>query len=63
VLGDVDGNGFINSADALWLLWYDAHLVAAVPIPEAADITGDGFVDSLDALYILWIDTGVILPP
>jgi hypothetical protein len=63
VLGDVDGDGFINSTDALWVLWFDVQAVSAVPIPEAADMNGDGFLNAVDALYILWVDIGVILPP
>ena len=62
MLGDVDGSGFIDSVDALWLLWLDVGMVSGVPIPEAADVNDYGFLDSVDALYILCIDTGVILP-
>lgn len=61
-LGDVNGDGFITSLDAQWVLWMDSDLVATVPVPEAADMDGNGFVDPVDALYILWIDAGVILP-
>ncbi len=60
-LGDVDGDGFITSLDALWVLQYDAGLVAGVPIPEAADMNRDGAIDSLDAQFILWVDGGIIL--
>lgn len=62
LLGDVDGDGYITSVDALWLLWLDAQTVRNVPIPEAADVNGDGFLDVLDALYVLWMDTGILLP-
>ena len=62
-LGDVDGDGFINAIDSLWVLWYETDVVSQVPIPEAADMDGDGIIGSIDALFILWIDGGVILPP
>jgi hypothetical protein len=58
----VNADGYITSIDALWVLWVDAGLFPATPIPEAADLNGDGIVDSVDALFILWIDGGLMLP-
>jgi hypothetical protein len=57
-LGDVDGDLSVDARDALWVLWFDAHIVLNVPIPEAADVNTDDVVDVLDALYILWIQAG-----
>jgi len=61
--GDVNGDGFITSLDALWVLQYDAGLVLGLPIPEAADMNQDGAIDALDAQYILWVDGGIVLAP
>jgi len=59
----VNGDGFITSLDALWVLQYDAGLVLGLPIPEAADMNQDGAIDALDAQYILWVDGGIVLAP
>jgi hypothetical protein len=60
LMGDVDGDLSVDARDALWVLWFDAGIVADVPIPEAADVNGDGIVNARDALYILQFDAGVI---
>jgi hypothetical protein len=60
LLGDVDGDLSVDARDALWVLWFDAHIVVDVPIPEAADVNRDDVVDVLDALYILWVQAGEI---
>jgi hypothetical protein len=43
------------------VLQYDANVVDALPIPEAADMNHDGSIGVLDALYILWVDGGILL--
>ena len=64
-LGDVTGDGLVNSSDALWLLWFEAALVVAVPFPGVADLNGDGQLTSSDALLILQLEAGLIIlvPP
>ncbi|MBO4562811.1 MAG: S8 family serine peptidase [Clostridia bacterium] len=54
LLGDVNGDGVVDSADALLTLRYAMGIVGeASLIVEAADIDGDGAVTSADALMIL----------
>jgi hypothetical protein len=57
--GDVDGDGDIDSVDALWVLWLEAAIVHAVPVPPAADVDKNGVVDVIDALLILQIEAGL----
>lgn len=54
MLGDVDGNGAINSVDALWVLQYAAHSreLSGTEL-LAANVTQDTAVNSVDALWIL----------
>jgi type VI secretion system secreted protein VgrG len=63
--GDVDGDGEIDSIDALWILRRAARLVGAVPVPPAADVDKDGDHDVIDALNILFYVAGLIdgFPP
>ncbi len=63
LIGDVDEDGIINSLDALWVLWFDAILLAVLPPPSfviAADVNEDGTIDSTDATLILQFDAGLI---
>lgn len=59
VLGDVDGNNFINSSDALAVL---KHASGNVKIKsyrlEVADVNYNGVVNAQDAQYILQIASG-----
>ena len=59
------GDGLVNSGDALWLLWFEAGLVDAVPFPGVGDLNGDGQLTSSDALLILQLEAGliVLVPP
>ena len=53
-LGDLDGNGTVNSADALMLLRYSMGTISLTPQQlQAADYNGDGEINSADALAIL----------
>ncbi len=58
--GDVNGDGRIDSTDALWVLWDEAGIVDDVPLPENADVNHDGRTNSIDALFILWMATNRI---
>jgi hypothetical protein len=50
--GDMNGDGTVNSADAVYLL---RHSIMATnyPISQSADVNGDGTVNSADAVYLL----------
>lgn len=61
VLGDVDGDGRVDSSDASFVLRYDLGLVEEDAYDFAnADVNGDGSVDSADASLILQLDAGLI---
>ena len=57
--GDVDGNGKVNSSDALRVLQYAVGQIASIPTAKA-DVNSDGKVNSSDALIILQISVGLI---
>ena len=63
-LGDLDGNGLINSRDALLVLQYCVHLIKldAQQI-EAADADQNDKINSGDALTILKVAVGLIDEP
>ena len=53
VVGDVNGDGQINTVDASYILMY---LVGNAPedfVEKAADVDGNGRIDTLDATAIL----------
>ena len=50
--GDVDGDGFVTSMDASYILQYVAEMGVEINT-VSADVDGDGFVTSMDASYIL----------
>lgn len=55
-LGDVDGNGRIEVADAVLVLTYYAKSAAGIAVtidPRLADVNQDGIVDVVDAVGIL----------
>ncbi|MBO4562112.1 MAG: MucBP domain-containing protein [Clostridia bacterium] len=53
LLGDVDGNGVVDSADALMLLRYSMGVITTMPRMDNADFDGNGSIDSSDALQVL----------
>lgn len=52
ILGDVDGNGKIELADAQMILDYEAKVLEHGLSLFAADVSGDGVIDSNDAVLI-----------
>ena len=61
ILGDVNGDGIVDIADALMISRYDAELTTLNKNQLAlGDITGDGSVDIADALYIARLDAGLL---
>lgn len=60
LLGDVDGNGMVESVDALLLLRYSAGIIGQLPRMENADVNGDGAIDSMDALLVLRAALGIV---
>ena len=50
--GDMNGDGVLNSSDAVYLLRYSI-MPNLYPLSQAADVNGDGTVNSADAVYLL----------
>jgi len=50
--GDVNGDSFVNSDDAIYLLRYTLS-ANRYPINQSGDMNGDGYVNSDDAIYLL----------
>ena len=60
LLGDVDGNGVVNSSDALLTMRYALGIIGLTPDQLlSADVNGDGSIDTTDALIILRTAMGV----
>lgn len=59
VPGDIDGNGMINSSDALHILNHavEASILTGYAF-RSGDISSDGIVNSVDALGVLQISVG-----
>lgn len=55
LIGDVDGNGVVDSQDALLALRYALNVIDSLPCEQNGDMNGDGVIDSIDALMILRI--------
>jgi hypothetical protein len=63
VLGDVNGDGDLNSTDALIILSGDVGIDISQFCPiNCGDVNADGFVNSTDALIILSFDAGFSVP-
>ena len=54
VLGDVDGNGVVDTDDAIYLLYYTLFGEGSYPINQPCDFDGNGVVDTDDAIYLLY---------
>ncbi len=61
-LGDVNGDGSVNSQDALMVLQYSVGFKDKKFIKSNADLNGDGQINSADALKILLISVGAEKP-
>ena len=60
-LGDVNGDGIVNTGDAVMILRFAAGLVQFDETQtKAADTTGDGNVNTGDAVLILRLAAGLI---
>jgi len=60
-LGDVNGDGKINSIDSSLILQYEAGLISITKIIAAnADVNKDGKINSIDSSLILQYEAGLI---
>lgn len=53
IIGDVNGDGYVTSDDAIYLLYYTTDS-AGYPINQDGDFDGNGYVTSDDAIYLLY---------
>jgi len=53
MIGDVNGNGKVDSTDARLVLQYAVKKISSLDALDAADVDGNGRVDSTDARLIL----------
>ena len=61
VLGDVNGDGVVDTTDAKLIMQYDLGLIDETALTlEAADVNGDGAVDTTDAKLVMQLDLGLI---
>ena len=60
ILGDVNGDGKVDQADAEMILAYEAKLLEQPLSEKTADVSGDGVIDSNDAALILQYAAGTI---
>ncbi len=59
-LGDANGDGEVDSVDALLILWFDARVLPFVPFWQVADANLDGIVNAVDAALVLQFDAGLL---
>ena len=61
LLGDVNGDGKVDTTDAKLVMQYDLDLIDETGLElAAADVNGDGQVDTTDAKLIMQLDLGLI---
>lgn len=58
--GDINGDGKVNSMDALIVLQYSVGLSVDIKDFRAGDVNGDMILNSVDALIILQVSVGLI---
>ena len=52
--GDVDGNEFVTTDDAIYLLYYVMFGGEDYPVNQDCDFDGNGFITTDDAIYLLY---------
>ena len=52
--GDVNGDGVVTDADAVYLLYYTFFGDGEYPVNQPCDFNGDGVVTDADAVYLLY---------
>ena len=57
-LGDPNGDGLINSTDALWIIQSEFGLRQGLTI-ATSDLNDDGLINSTDALWVIQIEFGL----
>ncbi len=61
ILGDVNGDGIVDTTDAKLIMQYDLGLVSEDElVMEAADVNRDGMVNTTDAKLIMQFNIGLI---
>ena len=60
LLGDVNGDGKVDKADAQMILDYEAKRIDRALSLKTADVSGDGVIDSSDAVLILQYAAGTL---
>ena len=61
LLGDVNGDGLVDTTDAKLIMQLDLDLISPADLNmEVADVNGDGLVDTTDAKLIMQLDLGLI---
>ena len=61
ILGDVNGDGLVDTTDAKLVMQYDLALIDDSGLDlSVADVNGDGKVDTTDAKLIMQLDLGLI---
>jgi len=61
LLGDANGDGVVDSTDAMLVCQYDAWMIDETEINlSVCDVNGDGIVDSTDAMLICQYDAWMI---
>jgi hypothetical protein len=61
LLGDVDGNGIVDTTDALYALRYALGIIdMPADWQERANVDGNSIIDTTDALLILRYALGII---
>jgi len=61
IIGDANGDGIVDSTDAMLVCQYDAWMIDETGLDiSACDVNGDGIIDSTDAMLICQYDAWMI---